>query len=263
MLLRHDAGGQIAIGQPSHAWISGQLARGWGNARFGELEPYEEVCLAAEQHDIGMAAWDLLPTLNPETGLPHSFTQMPLSVHLELWRAGPRRLLRQSRYAALLVSIHGTRLYERRDLSRLRPAEADLVREFLEEHRQFQQWLLSSLQADAATSAAATPELVERNSRLISAWDSLSLALCLDWAPTTAEDVPGSDGPIDVSVAPGRGSRELIIDPWPFASESLAVRCEGQRLVGRFETEDALNESLAHAPWETLEFTLVPAGSSD
>jgi hypothetical protein len=45
----------IVIGQASRAWISGQLARAWGNERFAALEPREEVCLAAEQHDVGMA----------------------------------------------------------------------------------------------------------------------------------------------------------------------------------------------------------------
>ncbi len=59
MVLRRDEHGVLAIGQASHAWISGQMARAWGNEQFGPLEPYEEVCLAAEQHDVGMAAWDL------------------------------------------------------------------------------------------------------------------------------------------------------------------------------------------------------------
>ena len=115
MLLRNDRGGVLAIGQTSHAWISGQLARAWGNARFPAPEPRDEVCLAAEQHDIGMAQWDLEPTGNPNTGLPYSFMEMPLTEHLGLWSAAPRRLLTQSRYAALLVSMHGARLYARRD----------------------------------------------------------------------------------------------------------------------------------------------------
>ena len=93
MLLREDDDAVITIGQPSHAWLSGQLARAWGNERFGPVEPREEVCLGAEQHDIGMAAWDLTPTRNPDTGLPRSFMEMPLGVHLELWSAGPRHLV--------------------------------------------------------------------------------------------------------------------------------------------------------------------------
>src|ERR1700704_5035327 len=110
MLLRQDERGVLAIGQPSHAWVSGQLARAWGNEQFGAVAPYEEVCLAAEQHDIGMATWDLAPTFNPATGLPHSFVEMPVGTHLKLWSEGPRRLLAQSRYAALLASMHGLRL---------------------------------------------------------------------------------------------------------------------------------------------------------
>src|SRR5437763_12293362 len=92
VLIRADEEGVLLIGQPSHAWISGQLARAWGNLRFGAVEPYEEVCLGAEQHDIGMAISDLAPTLNAETGLPHSFLEMTLGTHLQLWSAGPRQL---------------------------------------------------------------------------------------------------------------------------------------------------------------------------
>src|SRR5690349_13441145 len=51
MLYREVKQGKIAITQPMHAWVSGQLARAWGNERFGTIEPGEEVCLGAEQHE--------------------------------------------------------------------------------------------------------------------------------------------------------------------------------------------------------------------
>src|SRR5947209_5990721 len=155
MLLREDARGVIAIGQPSHAWISGQLARAWGNDRFGQPEPREEVCLAAEQHDTGMAAWDRSPALNPDTGLPYSFIQMPLSAHLQAWREGPWRILSQSRYAALLVSMHGWRLYLQRDLGKLAQADADAVRAYMDQQRGFQEDLLATLRDDEITAAHA------------------------------------------------------------------------------------------------------------
>jgi len=258
MLIRHDVEGVIAIGQPSHAWISGQLARAWGNDRFGALEPHEEVCLAAEQHDIGMAAWDLEPTRNPATGLPHSFTEMPLGTHLALWSAAPRRLLAQSRYAALLVSMHGRRLYARRNLDALAQAEADSVRAYLDESHAFHDRLLASLRADPDTAPAAAPELVERNSQLLWTWDSLSLALCLDWAPFTADDVPTVDDTVDFNLTPGAEPGRATLDPWPFAVPHLAVRCEGRRLPGPFETDEELLEALTQARWETVEFGLHP-----
>src|SRR5918996_2543798 len=106
MLLRPDnEDAVIAIGQPAHAWLSGQLARAWGNERFGAVEPFEEVCLGAEQHDIGMAAWERAPTLNPQTGLPHSFMELGLEAHLEMWSSAAGLVVSQSRYAALLVSM--------------------------------------------------------------------------------------------------------------------------------------------------------------
>jgi hypothetical protein len=41
MLIREEPDGSfLAIGQASHAWLSGQLARAWGNAEFGEVEPW-------------------------------------------------------------------------------------------------------------------------------------------------------------------------------------------------------------------------------
>src|SRR5947209_18957504 len=118
MLLRQDARGVLAIGQPAHAWLSGQLARAWGNEQFGSVEPWEEVCLAAEQHDAGWRTLDLEPSLNPQTGLPHSFMETPIDVHLRLWTEGPRSLLALSRYADLHASSHGCRLYCRRDPTR-------------------------------------------------------------------------------------------------------------------------------------------------
>jgi hypothetical protein len=257
MLVRRDDRGVLLIGQPSHAWISGQLARAWGNQRFGYLEPYEEVCLAAEQHDIGMAEWDLTPARNPDTGFPRSFMEIPIPVHLELWRQGPRRLLRQSRYAALLTSMHGVRLYRLRDLDRLEPHEAQSIRDYIRREERFQHELIDSLRADPATAKDVAAQQLSRNSQLIWTWDSLSLALCLEWAPWSARDVPTASGPTELSVAPGDDRNELVLDPWPL-KRPTRVRCEGQRLSEPAPDDHALAQALAGAPWERLELRLRP-----
>jgi hypothetical protein len=259
MLLREDQRGWIAIGQPSHAWISGQLARAWGNEQFGSVEPFPEVCLAAEQHDVGWGRLDLEPTLNPDTGLPRSFMEMPLDVHLKLWTAGPRRLLSQSRYAALLASLHGWRLYARRNLEKAAPSDADAIERFLAGERAFQEELLGALRADDATAPAARDELVERNSLLIWTWDYLSLAVCLDWTPVTAKGCPSSSGPVDLELASGPSAGRTILHPWPFTEPEVRVRCEGRRLTQRFGDEREMRAAFAAAPWETLEFELSAA----
>jgi hypothetical protein len=256
MLLRTDDRGVLAIGQQSHAWICGQLARAWGGGAFGALEPYEEVCLGAEQHDIGMAAWDLAPTRNPATGLPYSFVEMPLDLHMELWSTGPRLLLAQSRYAALLASIHGSRLYELRDLDATPEPDAGKIKAFLQRGREFQDELLRSLFGDVAAGRSA----IARNSQLVWTWDYMSLAVCLDWAPRTVAEVPTADGPTPVSIAAAGGTR-LVVDPWPFAAPGLVrLRCEGRRLsAAGYGSDDELADAFAGARWETAEFELMPA----
>jgi hypothetical protein len=258
VLLRDEGQSVLAIPQQSHAWLSGQLARVWGNAAFAAPEPWEEVCLAAEQHDIGMAAWDLEPTLNPETGLPHSFLEMPLEVHLGLWDAAPRRLLVQSRYAALLVSMHGSRLYRRRNLDELEAAQAEAVRSYLQRQRAFQEWLIASLATDALTAAWVERPALERNSQLVWIWDFLSLAVCLDWAPRSARDVPKHDGAVDIELLRGPRARTLILDPWPFRAPAVAVRCEGRRLERWFGSEGELRAALAEHPGEVSQFEFLP-----
>jgi hypothetical protein len=242
MLLRRDGDDVIAIGQPAHAWLSGQLARAWGNDAFGPVEPWEEVCLGAEQHDAGMAAWERAPTLNPETGLPRSFMELTLDEHLAAWSSAAPLVLAQSRYAALLVSMHGTALYERRDLDRMSAIDAARVRAFLAGQRELQQRLMTSLGADWAQ--------VRRNQRLVWAWDSLSLGLLLGWAPYEQRAVPTAGGPVDIAV------RDGTLDPWPFAGPRVALRCEGRRLRGPYPDGESMRAALAAAPWETIELQL-------
>jgi hypothetical protein len=254
VVLRREGGAVVAIGQPSHAWLSGQLARAWGNERFGALEPREEVCLAAEQHDIGMAAWDAAPTLNPESGLPHSFVEMPVETHVELWDRAWELVLPQSRYAALLVSMHGSALYELRDLTKLDERQADLVRRYLDDQRAVQRRLLDAL---------GNPAGVARNQRLLWAWDGFSLALCLDWAPHTLRGVPAADGAVDVELTP-LSERTVGVDPWPFEGATVRVRTEGRLLgAGRFDSEDEMRAALRDADWTTVEFELRPGAGGD
>ena len=228
MLLRPDGETTICIGQPAHAWLSGQIARAWA---LDPVEPRDLVVLAAEQHDLGMAAWDAAPELNPDTGLPQSFMEMALETHLQLWTAAPQRMLPQSRYAAVLVSMHGEALYEMRDLSRMDDDDTEAVRAYLAAQAEFQE----------RAGGDFDHEQLRRNQRLLWIWDSLSLGLCLRWE---GEFVEG------VTLAPG------TIDPWPFSDEAVTLRTEGRRLEGTFHDEALMRAALEAAPWVELEFEL-------
>jgi Protein of unknown function (DUF3891) len=244
VLLRREPDRLLAIGQPAHARISGQLAAAWGNERFVAPAPREEVVLAASQHDIGMAAWDAEPDFNPDTGLPYSFVEMPLATHCALWTRAPSLALSQSRYVALLVSMHGTALYEMRDVGALSAADADRVRSYLEGQRAFQAQLRASL--------GAPDDEVARNQRLLWAWDHLSLAVLLGWAPTTARPVPTVDGRADLTLGPG-----LVLDPWPFAADAVDLSCDARVLDGPYADEAAMRQGLRDASWVRLDFRLL------
>jgi hypothetical protein len=234
MLIRSESDGSfLAIGQASHAWLSGQLARAWGNEQFGVVEPWEEVCLGAEQHDVGWALWDLEPRLDPETGRPYTFISLPLPEKLELWSGAARKMLSQSRYAALLVSMHGIALYERWPPED--PDEKRLVGRFLDEQHALQAKLSQGLDG----------EQVRRNQKLVFAWDYISLALCLDWAPAKVKDVPTAHQPVTLELSEGGE-----LDPWPFRDARVDLKVEGRRLLDGASFEDS--------PPVTLEFTLRP-----
>jgi hypothetical protein len=249
MILRPDGNAVIAIGQPAHAWLSGQLADAWSP----RPEPYDEVRLAAQQHDLGMAESDAMPRVNPDTGLPVTFLEMPTEVHVDLWTRAPRLALVQSRYAALLVSLHGTLLYEYRDFSDAPEDIKRVVEAYRADQRALQAELIESLGEDPRYAVHVQEEALENNRRLVAAWDAISLMICMRRLPYAVR----RPGPIELTAIDEEGT-SVHVDPWPFETETLTVRCEGRRLEGRFKDDDALRAALAEAPWKTLEFELVP-----
>ncbi len=180
MLVRRDDQGSLVIGQLSHAWLSGQLARAWGNELFGEVEPREAAVLGAEQHDIGWALFDLQPRFNPETGLPRSFLEITVDEHLQIWRGAPERLMSQSLHAALLVSLHSSYVSGLR--AQGSPEHAAVLNQLIEEERSRQTFLRRQLDLSA--------ELVQRAQLQLQTWDLISLALCNGWTSVTAGGVP-------------------------------------------------------------------------
>jgi hypothetical protein len=246
VLVRLDNDGALAIGQLSHSWLSGQLARAWGNEHFGAVKPYEETVLGAEQHDIGWALFDLEPRFNPETGLPRSFLEVTLDDHLEIWRGAPDRLRSQSLHAALVVSLHGRSLSELR--AQRGPEQAERLQPHIDEERARQTQLCATLGVSEAQ--------VERTRRQMWTWDGLSLALCNAWRPFSVRDVPTADGLTDVALGDCEDGTSTL-DPWPFATERVDVRCEARRLDMRYEDEAAMRFALEQAEPVTLTFALV------
>lgn len=256
MLLRCEADRRIAIPQPSHAGLSGQLAAAWGNAGFEVPRP--ETVLAAALHDIGWAAWERAPTRDPATGWPHQFGQVSKLVHVGLWRDGVAMARLFGRWPALLVSRHADTIYTRHyDPEDASAEERDAVRALLDEQHALQAELADSLRADPEGGDAAE-ETIERARLFIAAVDELSLKLCwgIDRGSEVAE-VPAGPGRITtLSLRPA--GQALAVDPWPFRVPRLRVRADGRALRAPFASDDALRDGLAAAPAVTVAIDLVP-----
>jgi len=249
VLVRATGDGAVVIGQLSHAWLAGQLARAWGNEQLLGAEPFEGVVLGAQQHDIGWSSFDLRPPLNRDSGLPRNFLELSVEEHLAIWRAAPERLLSQSAHAALVVSMHGS------SLSQLRasavPEQAGALRGHIEEEY--------ARQAQLRAALGVSEGQAERTRRQMWTWDGLSLALCMGWRPFTSKDVPTHEGPIDIELRDGEGSDGVsTLDPWPFAADRVRVCCEARTLESRHQDETQMQEALARATPKTLTFELRP-----
>jgi hypothetical protein len=246
VLVRRTEDGALAVGQLSHAWLAGQLARAWGNARFGVVQPREEIVLGAQQHDIGWALFDLDPAFNRESGLPRNFLELSVGEHLEIWRGAPERLLSQSAYAALVVSLHGRSLSELRALNA--PEDAPALQKHIDEERDRQAQLCAALGLSQAQAS--------RTQRLMWTWDGLSLALCSAWRPFIAREVPTAAGLIAVELR-DREDGTSTLDPWPFGAKRVELRCEARRLGARYSDEAAMRRAFERAEPVTLTFALV------
>jgi hypothetical protein len=270
MLFREIGDAVVAIAQPSHAWLSGQAMRAWGNAQFGAVTPFEDVCLGAEQHDIGWLTWEQAPTLNAATGRPHSFREMDVARHTGLWSEGSRMALSFGRYPSLLVSLHGSGLYRNFDAATAGPSAASIVREFLDREATLQQRLIASLGAEPHYGPHVTPDALQRNRRLVSVVDRLSIVVCTALrdaavradAPGEAwvRDVPTARGTVDLHITAVDGNPErLAVGPWPFASRSLTVACEGFALPHeRFDDQHAMLDALRGARRVSVSAELTP-----
>ncbi|HEY6734495.1 MAG TPA: DUF3891 family protein, partial [Roseiarcus sp.] len=182
MLFRTEPSGVLAISQPAHAWISGQILRAWDEALS------EPLLLAAEQHDIGWLDWETAPTFNPQTGRPHLFREVGAAVHSPMWRQGVERALGAwGAHVALLVSRHGGVIY-RRYIDRHRASEADAAaaQTFLETQAPLEAAWAKTLELDAAA--------LQKQTTLVALSDTLSLALCGELKTPFEVEAPNTGG---------------------------------------------------------------------
>jgi hypothetical protein len=250
----------LGIGQTAHSWISGQLARAWGNKVFSGFQPFEQICYAAEQHDIGFLEWESAPTLNPATGLPYTFEELPEEVHLGIWRTGIFQLRPVCLYASLVVSLHFCNLcarFHHRSPDGSQSASAG----FLKEQEQYQETARSLLQNDPLLEKALEDHVLFYHRDLIATWDLFSLQLCRgQFNEFKLPDVPAWEGgKADILVRKIANVKDVWeVDPWPFNVQSVATISEGKVIRRRFNNQNTMRAAIRDADRISLRFRFQP-----
>jgi hypothetical protein len=251
--------GHVAVSQPSHALMCGQMARAWGNAAFGGFEPRAIVEAAADGHDMGMEGE--LARLDPATGLPKPFDALPHAEHVPPQFDGPERLAAIEPYAGLLASLHHASFYRRRSPTAVLTRDGRIERRALRRAARLQARLRAQCDGGEAE--------IDRNRRLVTYWDGLSHDLLRGRWPRERANVPAAEGGARaVRLAPMAGELAAVdapvdgrftLDPWPFTRPRERFTAEGRLLRERFSDESVLRAALAAAPAVEVSYVLEAA----
>src|SRR5688500_8207027 len=243
LLLPRPAGDLLRlVTQPDHAHLAGEALSLF---RLPELtgHPRREALLRAVRlHDNGWRELDAAPPVDPASGLPYGFIELPSAQRLEAWERGTARYAGSDPYAALLAVEHALVLHaDRRDregwrelLPRLDERRAELL----------------------ATCGLAEQELVA-DYRWLDLADSLSLAACAGWLKPTQRR-----GFTLAPEAPEQASTGLVAEvrlaPFPLAgATTLGVPCRFLP-ARRYRGDADLGAALAAAPWRSLAVRVTP-----
>lgn len=232
MLFRTQSSPVLAISQPAHAWLSGQILRAWGAPL---LEP---LLLAAEQHDIGWLDWETAPTFDARTGRPHLFRDVGAALHAPMWRLGVTRALEAwGAHVALLISRHGGVIYSRyTDRHKVSPEDAAAADLYLKAQ--------APIEAAWARRLGLDERALRNQSALVALVDALSLALCGELRTPLEFQAPDRNGEMrDLRLVEKPGERfDFTLTPWPFNGDVIAVEGEARALPaeGRFADEAAM-----------------------
>ena len=252
MLHRRCNHGTILISQPAHAWVSGQIGAAWADA----FEPHAEILLATEQHDVGWNDWEQRTSFNTTTGLPHAFLEMGTADHLAIWTNAGQRIEPMSALAALLVSRHGTGLYERFHTFEQVKREPQ-VKAYLEREKATQRRLIERLRHGRGWGDLLSDEALERATRLIAAWDWLSLIVCMNESERgEVKDVPWGNEAIDLQIVREEDDR-WGVSPWPLAGRELTLVAEGHIMAKPAASEAEMRAMLAEAEMVRVEIVLA------
>jgi hypothetical protein len=227
-----------------HSRLAGWLASWWGNAMFPRPEPWLSVILAAQEHDVSWATWEMKPYTDVD-GRPIDFVQGARFLApqwTDLYGRAVDQVGERDSYAALLVSLHWEALLRARPELWMPGTDT-----FLEQQHALRDNLIEMLVEDGLYVSGAPDGDLARNQEVLRLVDGLALRL----AGATEVDL----GPLRLEVqADGRA----VVQPYPFAADPLAVSVAGRVMPDRaYATQSEFLAEFYCARRVRLSYTLV------
>jgi len=255
----------LVIRQTDHAYLAGFFAREWGNERFSRPEPNGPFCLAVAEHDNGWSDWELQPTLDPKTHLPHSFMSIPTETHIALYQRGIERLVKVDHYAGLMAVMHAAELYDRARATMpgysakyVRANESQLVGDFIQQLRLQQLRLKVDLRSNQATKRFAEDSLLKINAARLEVLDRFSLHFCMNPEQDTLLDaVPVSDRGEEADIDLRWDGGMVTVAPYPFRRDPLTFSIMARRVPKKIYSSDLeFQKTVAAAQYFPVNFTM-------
>lgn len=257
----------ILVHQLDHSALSGEFARHWGREPFARSTPLEPVVLASARHDEGWREQDEQPLYDAQAKAPVHFRTLDVRTHIPFYREGIRRIVALDPYAGLLVSMHGSGIYQGRyGAGPIRmTTQTDEVRALMDAFVAEQEALQTNLKR-RLWAGSGRRRLFERavwfHYELLQVWDLLSLFICIDRDQTPTQRI----GPVPTTVEGGDVELDLKADgdtvritPWPFTVATLDAVVPARAIPDRpYESQHELRQILDEAPDASIHCRLLP-----
>jgi hypothetical protein len=229
MIIRPNGASHLAITQPDHAALAGDIMRAWRADGLPASPRRAEILLAVAEHDNGWREIDAAPMTDAATGRMLDFMGVPDTVRRGVWPAAVERLS-GTPYAAALVAQHAVHVY-----ARYRPDPS---------------WSLFFAAMETARDqhlrAAAPLTLVDLlvDYPFVRIGDLISLLFCTGWTDTQTTETGHTIR---------RDDTRVVVTPDPFAGADVPFSIVARELPRvTFRSRMDARDTLAAAPTVTL-----------
>lgn len=235
----------FCITQLHHSRMTGELARLWGNATVGQMEPKEPVRIAAALHDIGWTSWEQDVQLNPETGHPYNFLDMPKKAHLTIWKEALELAIGYGTLPTLLILRHNIGL-----AGKSADEKDTYEKAFIEGLKDEEEKLIRQIESNGHPSLFDIREKLDTLNRYILLWDYISLRMCMGTHVDNPFGPPPTIGKIQFEMSASTEEDTFTLHPWPFSCRKIVWLAEGfiHKHGTPFTESTALTKSLQLIP---------------